>query len=404
MTSRRLAVLLGNSEFPEEPKLEDLLAPVNDVDNFAKVLSSESRGGFPNVSALKNYQSYEARREIQRTLNDAAKDDLVLFYYSGHGKLNRAGNLYLTTYDTVLSELESTAISVKSIRDMVDVSHSQRILLILDCCYSGAVGDAFAKGSVEEELQLASQHGRGTFIITASTGIQTAQEKEKDRQSVFTRHLVTGIESGEADENGDGFISADEIYNYVHEHVRNENHQEPTRWGIGVRGQFIISKSGRQPRKERAANLRKLLLKLASAHRISDDILAEAIRIINIPTDELAVTHAKHDALLQELLDKKLDSVNFVIKWIRISSGPLVEEPPSQPALEEKQARPEQERQMEQKPQVAKHSGLSTKERSGTIRHLDMDLVSVAIVVAKMAAVFFAAFLVVQVFINFTSM
>ena len=51
----KYAVLIGNSQFPDESdksKLPDLACPVQDVDGLAKVLASE-RGEF-DVLALKN--------------------------------------------------------------------------------------------------------------------------------------------------------------------------------------------------------------------------------------------------------------------------------------------------------------------------------------------------------------
>ena len=319
MNENRLAILIGSSEFPEEPKLQQLQAPIKDVERLAATLKSEDRGHFASVSILNNRPHYEVVRDIQRTLNKANKDDLVLLYYSGHGKLNRSGHLYLTASDTVLSELESSSIAIADILNFVDVSKAQRVLVILDCCYSGAVGDVFSKGSVDDQLQLASTQGRGTYIMTASTGIQTAQEKEGDQQSVFTKHLVKGIESGEADQDRDGMVTVDELYDYVHRKVREESHQEPTRWGLDVRGQFIVSKSGRQPRKERANELRALLLSLAEENRIRDDILTSALEIIKTPVEKLSEDQQIKDSLLQNLLEKKLQTLDFVVEWVQIA-------------------------------------------------------------------------------------
>ena len=85
--------------------------------------------------------------------------------------------------------------------------------------------------------------------MTSATDIQTATEKEGDRNSVFTKHLIEGIKTGEADRNGDGLITMDELYHYVHERVQKESSQKPMEWSINVKGaDLVIAKSGRQPR------------------------------------------------------------------------------------------------------------------------------------------------------------
>ncbi|WON72889.1 caspase, EACC1-associated type [Nitrosospira sp. Is2] len=330
MAGARYAVLIGSSIFPDEPKLLPLSAPEKDVDGLAAVLRSPERGCFSDVSVLKNRPQFEIIRNIQRTLNRAGRDDLVVLYYSGHGKLNRAGQLHLAAFDTVLDELESSAVPVRSIRDFVDASQSQRVVIILDCCFSGAIGGAFTKGSVDDQLQVAAREGRGTYIMTASTGIQTALEKETDQHSVFTKHLIAGIESGDADMNRDGTITADELYDYLYMRVREESHQEPTKWSVDTRGHFIIANSGRLPRKERAEELREFLFELAKENRITTKILTEALTLISRPTDSLSVSDKARDVLLDTLRDKKIDAVDFVLQWVQIRKVRLNKSPRKQ--------------------------------------------------------------------------
>jgi uncharacterized caspase-like protein len=185
--------------------------PENDVDGLNAVLSLEDRGGFTDLVILKNRPSSEVLRNLSYALSRAERDDLVLIYYSGHGKLNRVGQLQLATIDTILDALESTSIPVQAIKNFIDVSPSNKVVLILDCCYSGAIGTVFMRSSTDDQLQLMSS-GRGTYIMTASTGIQVAVEKEGDQYGVFTKQLIEGIQGGEADADGDGYILRGAVY------------------------------------------------------------------------------------------------------------------------------------------------------------------------------------------------
>lgn len=91
MSEKRYAVLIGASQFPDEPGLQNLSCPENDVDDLDAVLRDPKRGAFTETHLLKNSAHYEALLAINKVLKRAGKDDLVFIYYSGHGKLDSAG-------------------------------------------------------------------------------------------------------------------------------------------------------------------------------------------------------------------------------------------------------------------------------------------------------------------------
>lgn len=248
MSERRYAILIASSKYACDPKrLPELRCPENDVEALGNILTSEQHGLFdrPDVLALKNKPSYEVLRALNRVLKQAGKSDLVLIYYSGHGKLDPAGRLHLATSDTLIEELESTSVPVSSVRNYIDISPSNRVILILDCCYSGSVGSAFLKGSVDDQLQQVSD-ARGIYIITASTAIQVAQERTEDEYSLLTRHLLEGIEEGRADADDDGKITVDDLYSYAYERMKKESFQVPMKWGLNVRGEeLVLARTGR---------------------------------------------------------------------------------------------------------------------------------------------------------------
>ena len=109
-------------------------------------------------------------------------------------RFSAKNSIYLTATNTVLSALEATSIPVDQIKTFMDISPSKKKVLILDCCFSGAVDKIFTRGGVDDQLQLMSE-GQGTCIMTASTAIQAAVEKESDEYGVFTKHIIEGIQS-----------------------------------------------------------------------------------------------------------------------------------------------------------------------------------------------------------------
>jgi predicted metallopeptidase len=317
MSERRFGILIASSRFPNEPMLEDLRFPENDVDGLNELLASQDHGQFTQTFVLKNKLHHEILLKINQVLREADKNDLVLIYYSGHGKLNPAGKLHLTSTDSVINALEATSIPVSTIKDYVDVSSSNKIVLILDCCFSGAAGEAFARSGVDDQIQLVSG-GRGTYIMTASTVIQVAQEKESDQYGVFTKHMIEGIKSGDADLDSNGSISMGELYRYVHDHVLDEGFQEPMKWDLNVRGELVIARSGKTPREERRKHIREILFDLAKKGLLPDDILDKARQVIALEPDQISEEDLTYDRLLDQLQKKRLEPVEFIREWDKV--------------------------------------------------------------------------------------
>jgi hypothetical protein len=162
----------------------------------------------------------------------------LLLYFSCHGILDPRGRLYFVTANTKKQLLDSTGISARWVKEQMDHSRSQRIVLLLDCCYSGAFARGLRRGSAGAEEILEQLGGRGRVVITASDTMEHAYE------SKFTNAVVVGLKTGAADLNGDGQVSVDELYHYVYDQVRqNTSGQTPTMSADGMRGQLYLAKN-----------------------------------------------------------------------------------------------------------------------------------------------------------------
>jgi hypothetical protein len=124
-------------------------------------------------------------------------------------------------------------------------------ILILDCCFGGAFNAALlAKGEADTvNIKAAfAEVGSGVVVLTASNARERAFEEAGDgrqRRSVFTRSLVDGISTGEADLDGDGLISTDDLYEFARRRiVTNSSRQTPMRFMPGgVEGIIVVSKA-----------------------------------------------------------------------------------------------------------------------------------------------------------------
>lgn len=232
------ALLVGNSIFEEDSRLFSLKGPPNDVRSLEDALTHPQIGlhANENVISLLECNHTEIMEKLENFFCEAGRNDQLLFYYSGHGWLDKYTNLYLCARNTKTSSLISSAIPDTAINSMIKNSNSCRIILILDCCHSGNF-----KGGLDIPENL---KGEGRFVITSSRAQQLAEDAKTDAQnSPFTKHLVSALLSSEVDTNRDNYVSLNEVYNYILPRLQDEIKQRPQRNYEGAVGGLTISKS-----------------------------------------------------------------------------------------------------------------------------------------------------------------
>ena len=228
MVAQRIAFLIGNQGFRPEPEsgLLPLQGPTNDVVELARLLRDPSRGNF-EVHKFLDKPSYEILPSIAESLSRAKRGNLFLIYYSGHGKLDRSGRLCLATADTRQNSLLATSIPARHLSELVEESDCDQIVLLLDCCFSGAV-DSGLRGDIGSALHVV-EDAHGFYIMTASTAIQAARETEVMPGGAvmgrFTVALVNGIESGAADLERKGKILLSDLRRYLGQVVTGQTPQ-----------------------------------------------------------------------------------------------------------------------------------------------------------------------------------
>lgn len=235
---RYAALLIGNSLYPDDPhNLPELRGPVNDLPMLRDALTNPEVGLFETarVRVLPERSKREITTAMEEFYQRATRDDLVLVYYSGHGRRDEYDNLYLCARDTRTNLLMSTAISDHEINGMMRSSSATTFIVILDCCYSGS----FKGAGLPTNLR-----GAGRFLITSSRhGQLSIDSDDPSGASAFTRHLVDGLKSGTLDLNGDGYVSLNEIYDYVLTRLQEDTKQIPERHFDHTVGDVAMAKS-----------------------------------------------------------------------------------------------------------------------------------------------------------------
>ncbi|TCO48504.1 caspase domain-containing protein [Kribbella antiqua] len=255
MDGRRRALIVANDEYDHEG-LRHLRSPAADAEALARVLGDGQIGGF-DVQTVRNEPSYVIQTHIEDLLAESRPDDVLLLHFSCHGLKSESGELYFAARNTRPHRLSSTAISADFVRGCMQASRSRSVVLLLDCCYGGAFGKGMAVRSTGDVNVLDSfpertGGGRGRAVITASNSIEYAFEGDQLaddnslRPSVFTTALVEGLATGDADRDEDGWVSLNELYDYVFDRVQAQTpHQTPSRT-VEMQGELYVARSRRR--------------------------------------------------------------------------------------------------------------------------------------------------------------
>ena len=220
----KIALLIGVSEY--EPGLNPLLAAVKDLDAMKEVLLHPEMGGFAesDIVLLRNPKRQEMEESIETLFANRHRDDLVLLFFSGHGIKDDAGRLFLATSATRKTPqgdlVRSSAVAANFVHENMSRSRSRRQVVILDSCFSGAFAEGLSAkddGTVDIRTQLG---GEGRAVLTSSSSTQYSFEQEGEELSLYTRFLIEGIKTGEADQDGDDMVSIDELHEYASRKVR----------------------------------------------------------------------------------------------------------------------------------------------------------------------------------------
>ncbi|MGD0246883.1 MAG: caspase family protein [Streptosporangiaceae bacterium] len=255
----RSALIIATERYADQ-SLAELRSPARDADALERVLADPSIGDY-HVQALLNGSVQAVREAVEDFFADREPGDALLLYLSCHGVKDEEGGLCFAAADTLLSRLQSRSVPAAFIAGQAYRSRSRHIVLMLDCCFSGAFPEGLQARS-GDHLSLApldSDAGpaQGWAVITSCTAMEHAFEVRGETvtgkaltpaaASVFTAAVVQGLGTGDADGDRDGWVSVDDLYDYVLARVRERTaHQTPEKKGA-VRGQLIVARNPRRP-------------------------------------------------------------------------------------------------------------------------------------------------------------
>jgi len=196
-----------------------------DAQEFARFLRSPNGGNVPedNIRLLLNEQANYASiyNSLYWLLDTCRKNDIVYFYFSGHGDVenNTIYKLgFLLAANTPRFNYINSAVRIEDVNNIantISVQKGARVVIITDACRSGNLAGKENKGNllVGEQLRMAS----GNEVRITSCGPEELSNEDEGwagGRGVFSYYLVKGLE-GLADYSRDKIVTLNELKQYL---------------------------------------------------------------------------------------------------------------------------------------------------------------------------------------------
>ena len=207
LQAKTYLVCVGIADYPGTEN--DLRISDNDAKTIAKVFSVAKQA---TVSILLNEQATQSAllSTMHTSFMNANSEDIVILYFSGHGTPGA-----LVCHDGLLT--------YQHIFKMLKGCKASRKVIIADACYAG---------KMRTSNQQASSYNSQNVMLFLSSRTNEVSRESRYKNSLFTIFLERGLRGG-ADTNRDRYITARELYDFVHKGVieASGNKQHPVMWG-----------------------------------------------------------------------------------------------------------------------------------------------------------------------------
>lgn len=232
---RHRALIIGISDYHNLParmpgKEQDGLTSLQfadaDARAFADFLADPKRSG-ANWDIIQppliNEEATQTNinRQILDTIVRARKDDVIILFFSGHGRGGPTSDqdVYLLPYDFDPHDPFS-GISYQGLKKNIENSDALQVVAFIDACHSGTVsvsgkGD---NGFSADRLRIEGQIGRMRTVFASSSGPEISREFPELGHGVFSYFLLKAL--GERlGRRRDDLLTLRTLADYVEENV-----------------------------------------------------------------------------------------------------------------------------------------------------------------------------------------
>jgi hypothetical protein len=210
---------------------------VQDAKGLAEILKDGERCGYPAGQVHLLTGEGATRGDVLQALDDLAQStgdqSTVVVYFSGHGyrvASTMGQAYYLLPFGYDVSRLYQTAVSGGEFAQRLHAIPAQKLVVLLDCCHAGGVGEAkgldLAKSPLPPEATSLLAEGSGRVIIASSKEDELSYAGNP--YSAFTLALIEAL-AGTGVAKEDGYVRVTDLALHAREVVpgRTQGRQHP---------------------------------------------------------------------------------------------------------------------------------------------------------------------------------
>ncbi|MDR1517614.1 MAG: caspase family protein [Dysgonamonadaceae bacterium] len=236
-----------------------------DAQDISNLFAGSNAGQYNNIYSkiLTNEQvTRQSVTAVKDFLKTAKHNDVVILFYAGHGILDGNMDYFLAMSDMDFEKPAEKGLAFEDFEMLLDNIKPLKKMMMIDACHSGEIDkdeylaqntsatepvDVVFRNvgqgirqiedvSVEQANELLNdlfsdiRRGVGATILSSAGGAEAAVESDKWQNGLFTYVLKEALSEKQADSNGDGVITTNELNLYAREKVfsLSQGRQKPT--------------------------------------------------------------------------------------------------------------------------------------------------------------------------------
>ncbi len=192
---------------------------LTDAERFAAL--ARSTLGVPDDHIKLATADHASRGDVEKHLlwlkSNVPAGGRIYFYFSGHGAPDPStGASYLLPYDGDPKSLDGTALSLPRVLKSLSETQAKDILVMLDSCFSGAGGRSVLPEGVRPLVHVRPVSSAAhVAVFAAATGAEISGSAPDGAGGLFSSYIAEGLGKAQADHDGDGVITLQELSEWV---------------------------------------------------------------------------------------------------------------------------------------------------------------------------------------------
>lgn len=165
---------IGVSEYKNLPKLPYV---DNDVRSVAKSFKEREGSLYNQViidTLLNQFATKQLIKSIKRRLLTSDVNDIVVFFYSGHGDIDKKNNYYVYTHDIDIKNKADQGLLLEELEDIIDNIPARKKILLINACKSGEKDEDEKAFKIMKNIFPDFKRNNGSMVIASSSGNQAS--------------------------------------------------------------------------------------------------------------------------------------------------------------------------------------------------------------------------------------